>query len=120
MHKGKKILTAYNVYFQCQEVEMGWLHVKVLSGNLFTLPLNENTDKNENRLSKSTFRFKFENKSTNRWITLNLTVGQLKICNRSLRNMCSDGYFGFITHTWHRMSEFEILKCEVTLIRCSW
>lgn len=44
-HKGKKTLTAYKVHFQCQEVEMGWYHVKVLCGSLFTLPIYDNTDK---------------------------------------------------------------------------
>ncbi len=70
--------------FNARKVEMGRFRVKVLCGSLFTLPISDNTDKkwklivNIYRLSKSTFRFKFENKSTNRWITLNLTVGQVK------------------------------------------
>lgn len=34
-HKGKKILTAYKVHFQCQEVKMGRFRVKVLCGNLW-------------------------------------------------------------------------------------
>lgn len=55
-HKGKKTLTAYKVHFQCQEVEMGRFCVKVLCGSLFTLPIFDNIDKNENSFSTSTGR----------------------------------------------------------------
>lgn len=41
------------------------------------LPINENT-RFRSVFIFITFRFKFENKSTNRWITLNLTIGQVK------------------------------------------
>lgn len=113
-------MTAYQVHFQCQEVEMGRFHVKVLCGSLFTLPIYDNIDKNENSLSMSTDHLNLFIDASLK--TKVLTTGSLWT-QQYLQAFIVE-YVMDVCVSLHTCGtewvNLEILSCGVTLIRCSW